>query len=144
MGFLKKRYSPIIPKGKLIDQIYWIICMVTTWVRVQFGVNKHESIFQTQVSTSRAKTICSLWKIYNCLSHQIAREIILLLVSNLHQQHITDSHNGWKLATCAIWNLYSFYNFALVLLTCIQKSIIFLCLFLQTKGKELIINNIIW
>ena len=26
----------------------------------------------------------------------------------------------------------------------IQKSIIFLCLFLQTKGKELIINNIIW
>ena len=40
------------------------------------------SIFQRQqiAQASRASAICSLWKIYKCLLHQIAREHMLLLV----------------------------------------------------------------
>ena len=33
-----------------------------------------------------APAICSLLKIYKCLSHQIAREIMLQLVSNVHEK----------------------------------------------------------
>ena len=38
------------------------------------------------VRARRASAIYSLWKIYKCLLHQITREIILLLVDNVHEK----------------------------------------------------------
>ena len=35
---------------------------------------------------------------YKCLFVQIAREIILLLINNLHKKRITDSQNGQNFA----------------------------------------------
>ena len=38
------------------------------------------------VEAHRASAICSCWKIYKCLLHQTAREIILLLVNHVHEK----------------------------------------------------------
>ena len=44
-----------------------------------FKDNKIAQIFM-------ANAICSLCKIYNCLLHQIAREIMSLLVNSVHEK----------------------------------------------------------
>ena len=55
-------------------------------------------------------------KIYNCLSHQIAWEIMLLLVNNLQGKNITESQNRRNFESVrVICNLNSCHNFALVL-----------------------------
>ena len=41
----------------------------------------------------RASAIRSLWKVYRGLLHQIAREIILLLVNNVYEKKITRSQD---------------------------------------------------
>ena len=38
--------------------------------------------------------MCSLRKIYKCLFTPIAREIMLLLINNLHEKRITESQDG--------------------------------------------------
>ena len=40
-----------------------------------------------------ASVICIIWKIYKCFLHQIAREIMLVLVENLHQKNIAESQD---------------------------------------------------
>ena len=65
------------------------VCIrVITWFRVQFGINKHEQIFQRLQKIARARrasAICSLWKICECLFiPNCTRKIIWLLVNNIH------------------------------------------------------------
>ena len=52
-------------------------------------------------------------KIYNCLSHQIAWEIMLLLVNNFQGKNITESQNRRNFESVrVICNLNSCHNFA--------------------------------
>ena len=64
------------------------------WFRVQFGINKHEQIFQRLQKIARAhraSAICSLWKICECLFiPNCTRKIIWLLVNNI-QVTISDT-----------------------------------------------------
>ena len=66
--------------------------------------------------TRRASAIYSLWKICKCLLHQIAREIMLLLVDNLNETTSSKSVTEEILKACAraICNFHSCYNFALL------------------------------
>ena len=73
----------------------------------------------------RASAIRSLWKVYRGLLHQIAREIILLLVNNVYEKKnhkksrqtilwqralaICNSHSCYKLVGTRVMDLYSCY-----------------------------------
>ena len=73
----------------------------------------------------RASAIRSLWKVYRGLLHQIAREIILLLVNNVYEKKnhkksrqtilwqralaICNSHSCYKLVGTRVMDLYSRY-----------------------------------
>ena len=73
----------------------------------------------------RASAIRSLWKVYRGLLHQIAREIILLLVNNVYEKKnhkksrqtilwqralaICNSHSCYKLFGTRVMDLYSCY-----------------------------------
>ena len=73
----------------------------------------------------RASAIRSLWKVYRGLLHQIAREIILLLVNNVYEKKnhkksrqtilwqralaICNSHSCYKLVGTRVVDLYSCY-----------------------------------
>ena len=73
----------------------------------------------------RASAIRSLWKVYRGLLHQIAREIILLLVNNVYEKKnhkksrqtilwqralaICNSHSCHKLVGTRVMDLYSCY-----------------------------------
>ena len=85
---------------------------------MQFDANKHKQIFQRQQNCSSPKEECNLWslKIYKRLSHQIEREIKLLLVNNVHENiaENQDRKNFLK-HVCRICNLQLCYNFALML-----------------------------
>ena len=61
-----------------------------------------------------ASAICNLWKICQCLLHQITREVMLLLVNNVNEKSITENQDGRNFE-CAFCNLHSCYNFALML-----------------------------
>ena len=74
----------------------------------------------------RASAIRSLWKVYKGLLHQIAREIILLLVNNVYEKKnhkksrqrilwqralaICNSHSCYKLVGTRVMDLYSCYH----------------------------------
>ena len=73
----------------------------------------------------KASAIRSLWKVYRGLLHQIAREIILLLVNNVYEKKnhkksrqtilwqralaICNSHSCYKLVGTRVMDLYSCY-----------------------------------
>lgn len=68
--------------------------------------------------THRACAIFNLWKICECLLHQIAREIMQLLFHNLHENNISerkDRRNYWMRARYLSFAPVG-YSFALVLL----------------------------
>ena len=67
--------------------------------------------------TCRVSAIYSLWKICKCLLRQIAREIMLLLVDNLHEttSFKSEANEILRACACAICNFRSCYNLALVL-----------------------------
>ena len=83
---------------KKTDKIYFInICIlveVITWFRVQFGVNKHEYIFQILTKLHepvRRVQFVILEKINKCLFNpNCTRKIMWLLINNIHEQ-IRDS-----------------------------------------------------
>ena len=86
-----------------------------------------------------------LWKIYKCLLHQIAREIMLLPVNNVLEKTLQKvrTEKIWK-HVHTIWNLNLFYNFSLMLqrmhsFSASQKHIIFSCTLLPSlsSGKFL-------
>ena len=64
-----------------------------------------------------ASAICNLWKICQCLLHQIAREVMLLLVNNVNEKSITENQDGrnFECLHALFCNLHSCYNFALML-----------------------------
>ena len=61
--------------------IQWVQFGVNAWVRINFS-----KITKLHSQALRAVAICSLWKIYKCLWHQIAREIMLLLVNSQYMK----------------------------------------------------------
>ena len=90
----------------------WCKCMSTNKF---FKDNKIAQAF-------RAVAICSLWKIYKCLWHQIAREIMLLLVNSqyMKKHHRKSRHKILKnlrtlFVNCACVTILHFcFNFALM------------------------------
>ena len=74
----------------------------------------------------RASAICSLWKIYKCVLYQIAWEIMLSLVNNIHEKtskrvktDVTFDSADMLFVICnRVTTLHSCYNFALLLQFC--------------------------
>ena len=68
----------------------------------------------------RASAICSLWKIYKCVLYQIAWEIMLSLVNNIHEKTSkrVKTDVTFDSADMLFCNLHSCYNFAIVLQLC--------------------------
>ena len=69
---------------------------------MQFGINKHEQIFQRLQKIARgrrASAICSLWKICECLFiPNCTRKIIWLLVNNIQVTiSVTLQHCAWQM-----------------------------------------------
>ena len=83
----------------------------------------------------RASAICSLWKIYKCVLYQIAWEIMLSLVNNIHEKtskrvktDVTFNSADMLFVICThVITLQSCYNFALVLQLCTLVTILHLC-----------------
>ena len=80
-------------------------------------------------------------KIYKCLLHQIAREIMLLPVNNVLEKTLQKVRTDkiWKRVD-TIWNLNLFYNFSLMLqrmhsFLANQKHIIFSCTLLPSLSS---------
>ena len=69
---------------------------------MQFDANKHKQIFQRQQNCSSPKEECNLQslKIYKRLSHQLEREIKLLLVNNVHEKHCSKSRQTKFFKAC--------------------------------------------
>ena len=70
---------------------------------------------QQNCTSKWASTICSLRKLFKCLLHQIAREIILFPVNNANEKTAQKVEKDEILKACARSNLHMCYNFALVL-----------------------------
>ena len=74
----------------------------------------------------RTSAICSLWKINKCVLYQIAWEIMLSLVNNIHEKtskrvktDVTFNSADMLFVICThVITLQSCYNFALVLQLC--------------------------
>ena len=70
---------------------------------------------QQNCTSKWASTICSLWKLFKCPLHQIAREIILFPVNSIPEKTAQKVEKDEILKACARSNLHMCYNFALVL-----------------------------
>ena len=70
-----------------------------TWFRMQFSVNEHEKISLAFEKTTKFHEpvgrvrLVVFKKITSAYLHQIAREIMLLLINSLHEKGITDSQD---------------------------------------------------
>ena len=72
--------------------------LYTILIRVQFDFHKPQQKDNKIARARWASAICGLRKVYKTLLHQIAREIMSLLVNNLNEKRITVSQDGRNLA----------------------------------------------
>ena len=72
--------------------------LYTILIRVQFDFHKPQQKDNKIARAHWASAICGLRKVYKTLLHQIAREIMSLLVNNLNEKRITVSQDGRNLA----------------------------------------------
>ena len=93
------------------------LVLVTTWFWVQFGVTRHEKIFQDNkiAQDVRVSAICRFWKISISYLHQTAHKIMSILINNSPEKKL-QNWDWWNFdiahATC---NLHLCHNFALML-----------------------------
>ena len=85
--------------------------------------------------TRRASGIRNLWKIYECLSYQIAREIILLLVNNVHEKRPQKAKKDEILKACALFVICTRVTWQCARFAANQKRVIFSMYIIINKIK---------
>ena len=73
---LPEQKNLILPKNRKRPAPFALRYFIS-WKLINIGTN---------LISSTADAICSLWNIYKCLLHQIVREIVLLFVNNVHEK----------------------------------------------------------